>query len=287
MIVLSINNNEYKAYEAWKEIPLSLAIEIHKLLFAELPSRLKDIYDIISQPVVTPEQIEERDNELVKWYDSISNEEVIKIFPTFYGKVIALLTDIPAEVIEMIDRSQRDMFYKKYCEKFVFGILHYPADYESKNIKSFTYKDVEYFLPETKEVLGVEKPFFDRTAIEFTECADLEYFSKEMEAGKYEYAANIISIICRPKRNKTISETGEVVGVQIIEPYNEQTSLLRAKEFVNLTMDVVHGVFFCLQKHIILSHQLTTTSILQETLQGLQKLSKKVESKDGAGTQVS
>ena len=98
--------------------------------------------------------------------------------------------------------------------------------------------------------MGVEKPFFDRTAIEFTECADLELFSKSFAGGKFEVAPNIISIICRPKQEK----------------YNAAVCLLRADGFSELTMDTVWEVFFCFQKHINLSEQITAISLIEKAI---------------------
>ncbi len=275
MILLQVNKNEYKAFQNWSEVPLSLGAKLHELCVNEMPVRLKSIYGIIAS------NSEDKEKELSDWYASTTDVERIKEFPTFYGKVIALLTDIPKEIIDHLNASNRDVFYKTYCESFVFGILYFPTDYTIQNIPSFKYKNLpELFLPVTKEVLGVKRPMFDRTAIEFTEAADLEIFSRSMAGGKFEVAANIISILCRPM--KMVTEN----GTEYIEPYNEDTCLKRAEELADLPMDIVFEVFFCLAQHIALFNTLTTTSLIQAAIDQLKKVSQ-AESKNSDGTQTS
>ena len=254
MINITIDNNPYKVVEQWSEMTLLKAIEL-SLIVNSMPPRLKAVYDLMSQGG------EDLDKNIAEWSASITDEEFLKLFPLFYGKVIECLTDIPADVIEHVNRSERDVFYKNYCEKFVFGLLYFPVDYQYKSPASFTHNDIEYFLPETKNIMGVEKPFFDRTAIEFTESADLEIYSKQLEAGKWEVAANIISILCRPLVRLDVEYKME------LEKYNEETCLQRAEEFKSLTMDIVFEVFFCLAKHIHLSTQRTVISSLESLVE--------------------
>jgi len=292
MILFKINNINYKIFEHWREMPLSIGCAIHTLCFNEMPSKIKDIYSIITGTS------DDKEKQLVEWYNSITDEEMIKTFPAFYGKVIKLLTDIPEDVIAQIKSADRDVFYKQYCEKFVFGIIYAPTDFDAVGIKSFKHKDLpELFLPITKSVMGVDKPMFDRTAIEFTESADLEIFSKQMAGGKFEVAANIISILCRPIiPNKPMEPFDRIYtshGVPrkltgkermalivnyprtIIEPYNEDVCLERAKQLADVPMNIVFEVFFCLAKLIPSSSQTMTTSSA-EGMRKEERQSKKV-----------
>lgn len=260
MIVIGVNKTEYKAFDNWNQVPLSVGVKLHTLISESMPTSLKSLYDLMAKG---GEDYAKDSNE---WAKNITDEELLKHFPVFYGKAMALLTTIPEDVIEHIGSANRNTFYKKYCESFVFGILHYPTDYTIENIKSFNHNGIELFLPETKEVMGQAKPFFDRSAIEFTESADLEIFSKQMSGGKFEVAANIISILCRPKIK--VHENGS----EYLEPYNEETCLQRAKELSELPMSTAFEVFFCLTQHLHLFSQITAIYSLQEIVKDQRRL---------------
>lgn len=252
MIHLEINGNIYKAFEKWDEITLEKAVEIHALCKKEIPHRLNKLYQAMA--------FDNNEKELQDVTSQITEKDLIKHFPLFYGKVIGLMSDIPQEVIEHLNAGERKAFYDKYCFSFLYGILLAPVNYNYKSIKSFEFEDKTYWLPETKMVMGAERPFFDRTIIEFTEAADLQVLAKDLEGGKYDVAANIVSILCRPK-----TENG------VIEKYNELICIERAEAFKKLTMDIVFEVFFCFKKHIDLSELHTEVYLQEETLKA-QKL---------------
>ena len=93
------------------------------------------------------------------------------------------------------------------------------------------------------------------TVFEFSEAADLELFSKDLAGGKHERAANIISILCRPK-----DKSGK------IEKYDEDVSLKRAESFKSLNMDIVWEVFFCLAEQSSMRIQYSTLKRLETAL---------------------
>ena len=75
-----------------------------------------------------------------------------------------------------------------------------------------------------------------------------------MAGGKFELAANLIAILCRPEDKST----GKM------EKYNEDVSVKRAERFTELNMKTVFNVFFCLNQGIIISRQSMTISSLLE-----------------------
>ena len=250
MIPIAINGLEYRCASAWEDLPLSKAILISKLIHNEMPVHFKKLYALYLKGGQA-----ESDIEIEKLAKEITDEEFIKTFPVFYGKCLSLLSDIPDEVIAKISGASRSNFYNQYLYKFVFGLLHIPIDCERKFIKSFTWQGVEYYLPESKKYPGEDRPMFDRTAIEFAESADLELFSKELEGGKFERAANIIAILCRPKG----------------EPYNESICLMRAEYFAELPMNIVWEVFFCFTQQLILSQQSIAISLLEQAQKAIKQ----------------
>ncbi len=252
MVKFEIDKNSYKCFEKWAEMPLSKGIEL-AIVCNWAPGKLKEYYSIIT----SVGSVEEKEERISKWSEEIGDNELIKEFPAFYGKVIQCLCSVSDDVIGFVNEGFRFSFYKKYCEKFVIGILNNPIDYDVVGMKSFYFEDVEYHLPVTRDILGNKRPMADRSTIEFTESADLQIASKQLESGKFEYAANIIAILCRP------------VVHEVLEPYVEATCLSRADKFKSLTMDIVWEVFFCLSKHITLYNLNTVSSFLKEKAEAL------------------
>jgi len=247
MYVLTINKTEYKSVERWDELTIDKAISLHKLI-DKMPKKLKDLYGALSK----------KDNEkaIDKINKIIGDQEKKKDFPAFYGKVLKLVSNIPQKIIDRVDWNYRtEMYYFKIgkgvsCESIVLGLLSFPYDYTIKKIKSFEFKGERLVLPYTKEVMGREVPMYGEQALTFSESADMELFSAKLEAGKYTWAKNIVSILCRPKG----------------EEYDEETSLRRAEKMGSLTMDIVWEVFFCYIKCLNTSNRNTLISLLRSGL---------------------
>ena len=239
MHVIEVNGIDYKCLESWKEMRISKAIEIQQIL-DDIPSLLKEVYDLrVSKSGTKKADID-------KLIGKIDTKDRIKYFPLFYGEIIKALTDIPGSVMDGIMWDMRTQFYNMYCERLVIGLLY--GDYDHiEPIKSFRFKRgideplmmETFLLPREDHVLGKPVPMADAQTIEFTEVADLEIYSEQLKGGKYQVAPNIISILCRPKG----------------EAYNEKKSLARAEMFMDLTMDIVWEVFFCIHRLSIISSQ--------------------------------
>jgi len=249
MILFNVNGKQYKLIESWSEMTIEKASTINEVIEKEMPVALNDYYKLLSI-----RDDNDREKELDEWFKVVDDKALVKTFPDFYGKLIALFTDIPSELVQNIYHNERTTFFKTYIEKFVIGLIYGPIDYIDSRRISFEFNGIEYFLPITKNILGADRPFHDRKAIEFTEAADLELFSKDMAGGKLAVAANIISILCRPHVNKEV------------EPYNEEVCLKRAEEFKQLGMDICFDVFFCLNEHIITSRQTSLILRLNQLL---------------------
>lgn len=261
MHVLSIGGTEYKAIETWEEMPLSTAIQVHQVI-DDMPSMLRELYDHSTKK--DPDQ--KLTDEL---YAKITDEDMIKLFPLFYGEIMCTLSTIPRSVMEGMMYDWRTSGYKKYCEGLVMGIMF--GDYsEIKNIKSFEWESDTYYLPTSGHFLGgnvdltkvsdqdisTDVPMQNEQTIVFVEIADLEIYSERLKGGKYEVAANIVSIMCRPEG----------------EEYNEKKSLERAEKFKELPMSIVWEVFFCIQQLLTISSQNTQISQLRKVVDRQRKL---------------
>ena len=227
MVGVTINGNEYSIFNEWEDITINKSIEIYKLI-SVMPPKLRELYECATQDDLDKVELDD--------------DDMIRRFPTFYGQVLEVCGDIPNDVIKHTSSSDRRITYKTYLESMVIGLMYLPqnlrpvTEFEFNKIElvddvwTKTDEIITYYLPKSKDVLGHEKIGAYMTALEFTESSDLEFFSKGLEGGKYEYSANIISVLARP----------------LGEDYNEDISLGRAEFFKELKMDVCLGVFFSL-----------------------------------------
>lgn len=249
MLVAGIGGTDYHIDTTWDDLTLRKAIKVAKLA-KKMPEKLAEAYAKIVELATDPKQAADAVREIEK---EITQQDRIKTLPKFYGEVLAICSDIPAKVVKTIPHKWRTGIYQTYYENLVFGCLHYPRDYEIKNIPHFffdmgrkfdsdgkeikkEYKRhiVKFYLPENSKGLQEDRPMGNEQAVVWTESADMEHFSKEMEAGNLTHAANICSIIARPK-----DKDGA------IEEYDEKIALERARHFMDLPMSVVWEVFFC------------------------------------------
>jgi len=249
MLVFEAYDKKCRMASDWEDVTLSQAIEINKIC-NEFPKEIKDIYGLI-----VGKQSDEVKNKIIEIENALSDELKSKTLPALYGRIIQVLSDVPEHIMRLWTPAERTAFYLDYAFKFVLGIMFMPFDYKQKNIIKFNHEEVNYYLPETTQILNQHKPMAHTTAIEFTEVADLEIASKDLQGGKFERAANIVSILCRPKD----------------EVYNENTSLSRVESFMKLPMDVVWEVFFCFIEPLILYNQRTLISSLKEKVELLKK----------------
>lgn len=251
MYLLDIEGKEYRLRQHWSEITLADSIAIYQAI-KEMPDKLRELYLLTSQNKPTDK---------IK----LEMEDTKKHFPLFYGKIIKLLSDIPQEIIDRTDWISRTTVYNYEnkgisCKSVVFGLLHFPFDYEFTGRKTFTHEGTEYHLPASKQIGNDIRPMANETAITFTEMADLEIFSEQLQGGKFEAMANIISILCRPEKEK----------------YNENVSLQRVESFKALPMDIVWDVFFSSIQYILGSKKSIPTFSKAGTYKGKRQLLKAV-----------
>ena len=210
---IRINDTEYSLKNEFKDFTLREGKELHTIIF-NAPESLKQLYNATT----------EKELEAIK----LTDEDTIKLFPNFYGEVLAYCANIPDEVMDSIMSTERIEIYKGYLEELVMGMIQLPKEIES--ITEFEWKGETYHLPQADTVLGTERLGAGMAALEYTEETDVRLFVAGLEGGRYENAANVISILARPKGEK----------------YDEKKSLARVEMFMELPLDIVHSVFFSL-----------------------------------------
>jgi hypothetical protein len=221
MIVIELAGKEYQVKNDWREISIADAREIVK---NDLPANLKEFFDNLAKGKEDAHIIQETD------------EDIIRNIPVYQGKIIKLMSNIPDDIIGRLYSDVRQQLYSELCLDFDFGIRHTPFNYEMKGIDHFTHKGKEfYFIADREEIDQVVKGG-SQSIVEFAEVADLQLYAKELKNGSVDVATNVISILCREKKNGKI------------EKYNRQKCLDNAKEFDSLPVSIMFEVTFFLNR---------------------------------------
>lgn len=240
----------FNMVESWDDFTLEKGIELSTIC-KQIPPKLKELYDL--KTVKQTDKVKELYDHK---FNKLTDKELIKTFPQFYGKVICCLSDIPLQTMNRCYWEFRHAVYTGYLERFVIGVMYAPFDIELINVESFEHNGVKYFLPKSRDKMGQNVPMADAQVLEFTEAADLQLFSKDTEAGQLTYAANIVSILARPEG----------------EEYDEETSLARAEDFLQLPMRTVLEVFFSSIEHFNTSYQFILQSGISKELKAQKHL---------------
>ena len=211
MITITIDKT-YKLPENWSEIGLLKAQELFKV---PVPPKLMEYWDCKIKKKDTP---------------NLTERDLIKIFPEYYGKILTVF-GVPNSVVRKIMWQDRVAFFNTYLLEFVLG-MHFSPNFESTSPEFIEYGEKLYF-PKSKDLLDVKLPMAYTTAWEFSEMADLQIYASGLAEGKYDYIANIASVMCRP----------------LGEEYNEDISLERAEKLKDMKMSDAWEVFFCLIEH--------------------------------------
>ena len=228
---ITILEKEYNIPCRWKDITLSQAQSLKDIIEKNIPDSLREKYKILdaiyAQESISYENLDE-------WEKTVSDAEILKEFPRFYGRVIAYLGNIPLKVIESCHREDRQLIYENYLEHIVHALLHSPVTFDPTDRKQITIDGSIFKTPEYRWALGKKHPMGNATVIEFTEAADLECAMAELGKGSFDALETILAILLRPEG----------------EEYDEKTVLdrIRNKTFGIVDMEMVYNVFFYLRK---------------------------------------
>lgn len=221
MVVLGINNTDYRVYESWSEITIPKAREIYKVALS-IPECLNEVY----RERAKGEDCDE--DQLKILLEDLDNytEELEK----FYVKSLRVLSDIPNKIIKQINKEDLKACYEAYLMPLIFGSLYYPLE-KINDVEYVETMGEKYYAPESKEVMNIVRPFYNETVGTFCDASDVDNNSKKNKS-KFDFSELIISIIYRKKG----------------DDYNEKESMERAKIFTHLTCDVYHSAIYQLSK---------------------------------------
>jgi len=263
MITLTIEDRDYKCPQDWSEIPLRKFIEICEL---DVPKKLADLYEAsvaLSDPDPEKSKLAEERYDLIN--GEITEYDLIRRFPVYYGKIIKILSDVPSSVVDRIHHEPRSAFFNQYARYIILSSFFsspviYDKEsgikaYEPPKIKSFKIGGKEYFLPKSLNLLGEEIPLAKEKAVTFAEAADIETAWTDLQKEGARQIPVFCAVYCR--------ESDSV--------YDEEKLLERANLFQDLTMDKVWAVFFCISE---LSGRYTI--YIRDFLNGVKLLSQEV-----------
>jgi hypothetical protein len=196
-----------------------------------MPEKLKNLYASLHD---NSEEGKIKSSEVL---NSIDYDDEIKIFPEYYGRVLKLLSDIPQDIIDLMDAVERktlfDICHHVICLSSISGTPLFKNDegkievYTPSEDESFSFLGDNYFYPKSLKLAGLSSPMENEPIITFTEASDV--LSNWHQAGKGNANISMIAAIyCRKK--------GEVYSESIVKE--------RSGAFENLPMSVIWRLFF-------------------------------------------
>lgn len=229
MHTLETNDQQFKFVAEWKDLTIA---KFDQLCQVPIPDKLKNLW------MAT---LSESDEEWNKANDQITEENLAHDFPEYYGKVMGVLTSMPPETIEQVEWRLRTDFYNEYLHYFAISTVYdIPVIKDENGIKPYTppeidhfmFRDQRYELPKSLRVLGENIPMADEPVVTFAEATDIEIALGKFADSGSEKLNFIIALYCRKKD----------------EPYDQRTTIIRAKHFSDLDMEIAWSVFFCITK---------------------------------------
>lgn len=222
MVILNINNVEYKVFESWGEITVKKSREF-SVVANKIPDELAFIYKEQAKG-------KEADKDQITLYTK-KLESIEKKLDAFYIDVLIQLSDIPKDIIKKTYIEDLRGLYEAYLFPFVFGILHFPLE-KTKILNKFTIMGETYYAPKSKKIMGTVRPFFDQDASVFCDASDADS-SARSGGNKYQYAELITAIVFRKKGEKYVDKS----SIEISELYENI-----------LTCDIYHAALAHLSK---------------------------------------
>lgn len=171
-----------------------------------------------------------------------SYEDIVKTFPRFYGQVIALLSDIPPEVIDQIEWSVRTTLYQDYLLHIVETVLSSSPLiinddgkidlFTGQGAESVIFDGERYQFPKSLRFADSLIPLSEEKIITFAEASDIQIALHEWATQGVHAMAQVAAVYLRKEG----------------EEYSEQLTIERMEKFRILPMSVVWELFFCMTR---------------------------------------
>lgn len=258
MLDIEIRGKIYQACSEWKDLTLAEFIELSKV---KIPEKLEKLW-IASAQLNTDGKKEKKAAQVN--YDAatkaITQADLIKHFPEYYGKVIRLLTEIPEAIIDILHGDARTDMFDSILRGFALSLV-YSAPviikkgaveiYEPEEITSFEMKGVTYLFPKSLKLYDEFIPMADEKVISFTEASDIDLAIRDLRSEGVKQFPVFMGIYCRRKG----------------EEYSEATAIARAETFKEADMSVVWALFFYIVQLTHISQNFIQTYLLHQVEQ--------------------
>lgn len=220
MILLSIEDTDYRLRHEWEDLTLRDAMALYAI---PPPDKFRELLELLAA---------KKHEEYTAAYNAMTPVERIKTLPVYYGQVIQAASNIPGEVINRLQWRLRTDMFEKYLLPVIAGLYYSPV-WERLNIREFTLGGTVFVLPDDDRM----------DAVEFCEAADIEAFGTEIYGGRWEKMPMLMAVLCRPEG----------------EPYNEATVRARYELFKDCPLSVVWEVYFFLSDYLTVLKNVTQT----------------------------
>jgi len=225
MIQVSILDKQYNLLNTWEDITLE---RFQRLCAVKIPDKYSEYLKAC---------FSEKEGIYERALSELSNKDLVKTFPEYFGEVIFTLSDIPKETIDRLHRILRERLYETYLYPFVVStVAGIPLQFEGdklirsprENKTSFKFEGDRYIFPKSLVYGSIEVPMYNETILTFSEASDIEVAISEWGSKGVDSVAQMIAVYCRKEG----------------EQYNPEAVLERIPKFKNLPMTVVWEVFF-------------------------------------------
>ena len=245
MIGWEVRGQEYQACSGWEDITLEKFIELSEI---EIPKKLERLWMASAHLDVDGKKAKKAANDEYEAANiDMTERELIKVFPEYYGKVLELLTDIPPAVVNQLHGDVRTEMFDGTLRPFVLSLIYsHPIVIKNTEVEMYTPPEidkfkldkVEYHFPKSLKLYDNIIPMAREKIITFSEAADIDLAIRELRSDGVVRFPLFMGIYCRKEG----------------EEYDETVALERAELFKKCSMSIVWALFFC-------TEQLTANSL--------------------------
>lgn len=225
MVRCDIQGAQYDLCNTWEDVTLE---RFQRLCAIKVPEKYKQFVEVCLSG--NQEDYEKANAEL-------SREDLIKVFPGYFGEVISVLSDIPREVINRMHRAIREQLYEAYLYPFTASVITGSPWYSDNGTlrqmprfteKFFEFEGEKYYFPESLIYSGMEIPMYKESILTFSEASDIETVIHEWGEKGIDSVAQVVAVYCRKEG----------------EQYDTDEVYRRIEKFKMLPMPVIWEVFF-------------------------------------------
>ena len=150
MRTATIHGKKYQVCSEWEDITLDKFIELSEI---PIPEKLERAW--IASAGLNVDGKKQKKAALVE-YEAANNAfteaDLVKFFPAYYGKVFAVLSEVPKKVVTNIHSDLRASFFEDWHKGFALSLIYSsPVTIVGKRVEQYVPQEVEKFKLEEEE----------------------------------------------------------------------------------------------------------------------------------------